>query len=242
VVAAHHGLDGGRLAVRHPDASPAAPSPKVAFVGAFPPDGGRTGERNARLVEELARGLDVRAFADRPVDAPHQERKLEAPPGAPVSPLAALEAAEGIGGPFTAVVYALADDSGATGTLNVLRRRADGIVVAWDASLAELYGAADRAGALPEGLRGVIGATYGALVLSGVGAAPVLPTPEARRLGLIFARDVLRHCRHLVVPDDAKATVADLDARPVDRPKVRAVDDDIASVAAAVYELVASSG
>jgi len=215
---------------------------RVAFVGALPPDGGEIGERNARLVEAIAGQLSVRALADRPVDAAHQLRKFEAVAGAPVSPLAALEAAEGVAGPFDAVIYALAEGTDSTGALAALRRRSDGIVVAWDVSLAELYGAADRSGALPEGLRGVIGATYGDLVLSGIGPAAVLPTREARRLGLIFARDVLRHCRHLVVPDAGKATTADLDARPGDRVKVRAVDGDVAAVAAAVYELVAASG
>jgi hypothetical protein len=210
----------------------------VAFVGVLRPDGGEHGERNSRLVEALATRVEVRAFADRPVDAPLRLRSFDTKVGAPVSPLAALEAAEGIGGPFAAIVYAVADDSACTGALNALRRRRDGIVVAWDVSLAELYGAADQSGALPEGLRGVIGATYGDLVLSGIGTAAVLPVREARRLGLIFARDVLRHCRHLVVPDPAEATVADLDARPGDRSKIRPVDGDPAAVAEAISGLL----
>ncbi|MCA1842983.1 MAG: glycosyltransferase family 4 protein, partial [Actinobacteria bacterium] len=106
VVDAHRRLADGTSAPRNRAPLPARPGRRVAFVGALPPDGGQTGGRNARLVEALGERLEVRAFADRPVDAPHQLRKLETLGGAPVSPLAALEAAEGARGPFDAVVYA----------------------------------------------------------------------------------------------------------------------------------------
>ena len=81
-------------------------------------------------------------------------RELTDPTGVPVHPLAALEAVEGLEGRFDAVVYVVADDADHTGCLAALRRRQDGVVVAHQATLSELYGHAARSGALADGLAG----------------------------------------------------------------------------------------
>ena len=158
------------------------------------------------------------AFADRPAggdfersafaeDRRDRPRAVAAEPArragparrAAVHPLAALEAVEGLDGRFDAVVYSLADDDHHTGCLAALRRRRDGVVVARDVALAGLYGHAARSGGLADGLAGTIRAAYGEAVHPGVGAGDIAPGREARRLGILLTRDVLAHCRGLLV-------------------------------------------
>ena len=119
-----------------------------------------------------------------------------------------------------------------------LRRRRGGIVVAHDPYLAGLYGHAQRTGALHEGLGEVIRASYGDLVASGFDADRPLPGAEARRLGILLARDVLAHCRRLVVTRPSDATLADLDAALADRAKIHLAGAEPAAVADALYEMV----
>ena len=159
-----------------------------------------------------------------------------AAPGVPVHPLAALESVEGLDGRFDAVVYVVGDDADHTGCLAALRRRQDGVVVARDAALDRLYEHAARSGALPDGLAGTIAGAYGEAVIPGVGAHDRLPAGEARRLGIAMTREVLAHCRSLVVTRPSDATLADLDARPADRGKIRQAGEDPAAVADALYE------
>jgi glycosyltransferase involved in cell wall biosynthesis len=221
---------------------------RIAFVGALPPDGGRVGPWNVKLLQALSdrSGLTVRAFFDRPAAAgremPEERAKVEAPGGVPVHPLASLEALEGMQGPFDAVVYSLADDEHHTGCLAALRRRRDGVVVAHDVALSDLYGHAARSGALPDRLAPLIRAAYGEAVHPRVGARETLPRAEAHRLGIILVRDVLAHCRRLLVTSPSDAALADLDADPADRGKIHLVGDEAAAVADAVYELVAAGG
>jgi glycosyltransferase involved in cell wall biosynthesis len=227
-------------------AGPEAPL-RVAFAAALPPDDGPAAAWNAEILAILAERpeLEVHAFADRPPGSDVEvaafterrtRRRLEPVGGVAVRPLAALEAVEGLEGRFDAVVYALADDAGHTGCLAALRRRGDGVVVARDVTLAELYGQTARSGGLPDGLAGTIRSAYGDAVQPGTGAHDTLPTGEARRLGLLFSRDVLRHCRRLLVRTPSDATLAGLDAGPGDRAKVALAGDDPAAVADAIYE------
>jgi len=193
----------------------------------------------------------VHAFADRALGADIEHaafagrrprRDLGGPSGVTTHPLAALEAVEGLDGRFDAVVYVVADDADHIGCLAALRRRRDGIVVAHQATLSELYGHGARSGALAEGLEGTISAAYGEAVQPGVGAHDTLPRAEAHRRGLVLARDVLAHCRRLVVTNPGDATLADLDAVPADRVKVRLAGDEPDAVAGALYELVSAAG
>ena len=218
------------------------PARRVAFVAALPPDGGETGVWNRAVLAALATrpGLAVQAFADRRADHDRQTRRLTPLDGVVVHPLAALEAVEGLEGRFDAVVYVVADDAAHTGSLAALRRRRDGVVVAHEATLSDLYGHAARSGALPDGLAGTIRSAYGEGVHPGVGAHHALPRPEARRLGILLTRDVLRHCRRLLVVREADAALADLDAAPPDRARIQRCDADPAAVADALYELVSA--
>ena len=79
---------------------------------------------------------------------------------------------------------------------------------------------------------------YGDGVHPGVGAHGVLPQREARRLGILLARDVLAHCRRLVVTRPSDATLADLDAALADRAKIHLAGAEPAAVADALYEMV----
>jgi len=224
------------------------PVRRIAFVGPLPPDGGPTGPWNSRLLEALAEqpGLSVTAFADRPAAAGRragQERPpREAPSGIPVHPLAGLEAVEGLRGPFDVVVYSLADDEHHTGCLAALRRRRDGVVLAHDVALSDLYGHAARSGALPDRLAPTVRAAYGDAVHPRVGVRESLPRAEAHRLGILLARDVLAHCRRLFLTDPSGAGLIDLDAAPGDRGKVQPVTGEPAAVAGAVYEWVSAAG
>jgi hypothetical protein len=153
--------------------------------------------------------------------------------------LAALEAVEECDGPFDDFVYVLADDEHHTGCLAALRRRRDGIVVAHDPYLAGLYGHAQRTGALREGLGDVVRTNYGELVASGFDADRALPAPEARRLGILLCRDAVAHSRQFVATSPTAATLARLDARAADRPKIGFVaGGDGAALADRVYELL----
>ena len=109
--------------------SPAPRSRRVGFVGPLGSGGGPVGQWNQTFLERLAQhdDLDVRMFSER---------------------TAGLEA------PYDDVVYSLADDDHHTATLAALRRRKDGIVVAHDAYLSDLYVQAARTGDLPGGLEG----------------------------------------------------------------------------------------
>lgn len=216
--------------------------------------------------------LDVHAFVDRPLRAdieqaafadrsssgtggvPQQRRvettagagrprrELAGPAGVPVHPLAALEAVEGLDGLFDVVVYVVADDADHTGCLAALRRRRDGVVVAHQAALSELYGHAARSGALTGGLEETIHTAYGDGVHPGVGAHDRLSQPEARRLGIVLARDVLAHCHRMLLTDATDAALADLDAAPEDRAKVHPAGSDPAAVADALYDFVSAAG
>ncbi|HTC80185.1 MAG TPA: glycosyltransferase family 1 protein, partial [Acidimicrobiia bacterium] len=210
---------------------------RVAFAAALPPDGAPNAQWNFDLLQALTGRADVEvhAFADRPPGAGRERRPLVAPPGVPVHPLASLEAVESLRGPFDAVVYALADDEHHTGCLAALRRRRDGVVVAHQVALSDLYGHAARSGALADGLDGTIRSAYGDGVHPGVGAHGVLPQREARRLGILLARDVLAHCRRLVVTRPSDATLADLDAALADRAKIHLAGAEPAAVADALY-------
>jgi glycosyltransferase involved in cell wall biosynthesis len=169
-------------------------------------------------------------------------RRLSGPGGVIVRPLAALEAVEGLGGAFDAVVYVVADDADHTGCLAALRRRRDGVVIAHQAGLSDLYGHAARSGGLAGGLQATIRAASGDGVHPGVGAGDRLPTAEARRLGILLVRDVLAHCHRLILRRPADAALADLDAAPEDRVKIQLAGTDPGAVAAAVYELVSAGG
>jgi glycosyltransferase involved in cell wall biosynthesis len=226
---------------------------RVAFAAALPPDGGEAGVWNSAVLAALASrpDLEVHAFADRPpgadieqaaFDGRRPRRPLSAPAGVPIHPLAALEAVEGLDGRFDAVIYVVADDEHHTGCLAALRRRRDGVVVAHDVTLSDLYAHAARSGALAEGLEGTIGAAYGEAVQPGVGAHDTLPRPEAHRRGVLLARDVLAHCNRLVVTKPGDAALADLDAVPADRAKVQLAGGEPNAVAGALYGLVSTAG
>ena len=226
---------------------------RVALAAALPPDGGAAGEWNSEVLAALAAkpGLEVQAFADRPVGAEIEQsafnagrprRDLIGPAGVPVHPLAALEAVEGLSGRFDSVIYVVADDADHTGCLAALRRRRDGVVVAHQAALSELYGHAARSGALTGGLEATIRAAYGDGVHPGVGAHDRLPLAEARRLGIVLARDVLAHCIRLLLTSATDAALADLDATPGDRARIQPAGPDPAAVADALYELVSEGG
>src|SRR5437763_1195793 len=222
---------------------------RVAFAAALPPDGGDAGEWSSEVLAALAArpDLEVHGFADRRPGGEFEAtafagrppaRRLNGPAGVTVHPLAALEALEGLVGRFDAVVYLVADDADHTGCLAALRRRRDGVVVARDVELAGRYGHAARSGAVADGLAGTIGAAYGEAVQPGVGAHGALPAGEARRRGLLLTRDVLAHCRRLLVTGPSQAALADPEAAPADRGKILAAGPDPAAVADAVYGLV----
>ena len=213
---------------------------RVAFAGPLPPAGGAIGDWNLRLLEELAAvaDLDIHAFADRLPGAGRKLRHLQSLPGVSVHPLASLEAVEGLDGAFDAVIYSLADDEYHTGCLAALRRRSDGVVVAHDVELSGLYGEAARSGAIAEGLEGVVLSAYGKDVLRGAGSCAAMRQGEARRLGIFLARDVVAHCRRLLVTSPAAAALAELDASSADRPKIHLAGTDPREVAAAVSEAV----
>jgi glycosyltransferase involved in cell wall biosynthesis len=235
----------GELAPGGPARSRTPASPvrrRLAFAGALPPDGGPAGQWNLELLEALAarRDFEVHAFADRPAGAGREPQPVNGPSKVPVRPLASLEVVEGFEGPFDAVVYALADDEYHTGCLAALRRRGDGIVVAQQATLSELYGHAARSGALVDRLEDTIRAAYGAGVHAGVGAHDTLEPSEARRLGVLMTRDVLAHCRRLLLTRPADAALVDLDATTADRTKVQLAEGGPGAVADALYELVSA--
>jgi glycosyltransferase involved in cell wall biosynthesis len=229
---------------------------RVAFAAALGADGGDSTAWDRAVLDALAARTDieVHAFADRRPGGdfeiavvadraagdprPAGRAPASASGGRAIHPLAALEAVEELDGRFDAVVYVVADDAEHTGCLAALRRRRDGVVVARDVALAGLYGHAARSGALPERLAGTIKAAYGEAVLPGVGAGESLPTAEARRLGVLLTRDVLSHCRGLIVTSPSDAALADLDAAPADRAKIIPAGTDPEAVAAAAYELV----
>ena len=237
----------GRSATPQPE-PPETPVRRIAFVGPLAPGGGPAGPWNTRLLDALARqpGLSVTAFADRPAAAgrevAHERAPRQAPSGVPVHPLGSLEAVEGLRGRFDAVVYSLADDEHHTGCLAALRRRRGGIVVAHDVALSELYGHAARSGALPDRLAPTIRAAYGDAVHPRVGARESLARAEAHRLGVVLTRDVLAHCRRLLVTRPSDAGLADLDAAPADRAKIQPVNGEPAEVADALYEFVSAGG
>ncbi|MGH9034834.1 MAG: hypothetical protein ACRD0O_03655, partial [Acidimicrobiia bacterium] len=216
-------------------------------VAPLPPGGGPVGEWNRALAEELALRVEVHVFADRPAGAGREVRPWQAPAGVALHPLAGLEAVEGLAGAFDAVVYSLADDEYHTGCLEALRRRGGRgrglrLVVAHDVRLSDLYGHAARSGALPEGLGGVIRSAYGKAVTPGVGDRDVLPATEARRRGVLLAREALAHTDRFLVASEAAAVLARLDANPEDRDKVAVVADDPAAVARALYSEVTVGG
>ena len=219
------------------------PRRRLAVAGAFPPDGGAKAGWNRDLLEALSHraDLEIHAFADRPVAAERAVRKLHAPPGVAIHPLAALEPVEGSGGRFDEVVFLLADDECHTGALAALRKRRDGVVVAHDAYLSELYLHAHRSGALPERIGGVVRAGYGELVAAGFDADRPLDREEARRLGILFCRDVLAHCRRLLVTRPVDATLADLDALPANRAKIQLAGPQPSAVADALHDVLTRS-
>ncbi|MDQ1514786.1 MAG: hypothetical protein QOE80_616, partial [Actinomycetota bacterium] len=160
-----------------------------------------------------------------------------APLGVRVHPIASLDAVEGLVGPYDAVVHSLADDEHHVGSLAALRRRRDGIVVAHDVYLSDLYAAAAGAGALPGGLGPAVHTAYGEAVLPGVGADNTLDPGEARRLGILLARDAVHHSRRFLVTSDTDADLARLDARPADREKIDVVASDPSEAAAVLHRL-----
>jgi len=198
---------------------------RVAVCAALPPDGGDRAGANRALVEALGRraDVDVHAFADRPTGAGRARRTPAPIPGVTVHPLAALDAVEEYAGPFDAVVYVLADDVHHTGCMAALRRRRDGIVVAHDAYLSDLYGHAERSGALPQRIGAVVRAAYGDLVASGFDADEPVTATEARRLGILLARDAVACSRLFLTAGPGAAALVRLDARAGDRAKVEGV-------------------
>lgn len=215
---------------------------RLAVVAALPPDGGPRAGENRALLEALAgrSDVDVHAFTDRPTSAGPEPAKPDVPAGVTVHPLGSLEAVERADGPFDGVGYVLADDEHHGGTLAALRRRRDGVVVAHDAYLSELYAHAQRSGALHEGIGRVVRASYGDLVASGFDAGRPLPAGEARRLGILFSRDAVAAGRRYLVASDIAGLVR-LDAGDAGRTKVHAVDGAVA-VADAIYRFVVEGG
>lgn len=221
----------------------AGPSPRrVAVAGPLPPGGGQFGQWNLDLLQALAErpDLEVTAFADRPLGRGRKQDPIDAPEGVALYPLGALDAVEGLTGSFDTVIYLLADDEHHIGCLAALRRRKDGVVVAHQVALSELYGQAARSGALPGGLLQTVKDAYGGGVHPGVGAHDWLPQAEARRLGILLVRDVLSRCRRLLVTRPLDHTLGDLDAAPEDRTKIHLVEGGALGVAEALYEVVSA--
>ena len=231
-------LSGDLAAPRRPEPA-ARRSMRLAVAAALPPDGGSRATQNRALLEALAgyRDVDVHAFTDRPAGAGRDAPKIDVPAGVAVHPLGSLEAVERVEGPFDGVVYVLADDEHHCGTLAALRRRRDGVAVAHDAYLSELYGHAERSGALHEGIGQVVRAAYGALVASGFDADRPLDPGEARRLGILFGRDAVAASRRYVVTPGIAGLVR-LDAAERDRSKV-VVADGPAATADEIYRFFA---
>jgi hypothetical protein len=205
-------------------------------VTALPPDGGPRAAWNRQLLEELSRrpGVDVHAFADRPASAGREPGKPDVPAAVSVHPLGSLEAVERCDGPFHGVVYVLADDDHHSGTLAALRRRRDGVVITHDAYLSDLYGHAERTGALHERIGRIVRASYGGLVASGFDADRPLPPEEARRLGILFSRDAVAYSARFIASSASIGDLVRLDAAAGDRPKIT-VADSTAAVAAEIY-------
>ena len=215
---------------------------RLAVAGPFPPDGGEFGRWTFEFVQALAGrpDLEVTAFADHPFEAERKLRTIEGPRAVTVHPLGALDAVEGLRGRFDTVVYTLADDAHHTGCLAALRRRKDGIVIAHCAMLSGLYGEAARSGALAGGLQRTIRGVYGDGVHPGVGTHDQLTQAEAQRLGIFLIRDVLAHCRSLLVTGPVDRALADLDALREDRSKIGLTAGEPIAAAATVYNLVPS--
>jgi len=215
-----------------------SPTIRLAVAAALPPDGGPRATWNRQLLEELSRrsDVDVHAFVDRAATAGRDASKPDVPAGVTVHPLGSLEAVERCDGPFDAVVYVVADDGHHCGALAALRRRRDGVVVAHDAYLSDLYGHAERSGALHEGIGRVVRSSYGDLVASGFAADRPLPGDEARRLGILFSRDAVAHARRYLVASPIAGLVR-LDAADTDRSKIT-VADGAAAAAAEIYRFV----
>ncbi|MEW6471867.1 MAG: glycosyltransferase family 1 protein [Actinomycetota bacterium] len=212
-----------------------SPRLRLAVVAALPPDGGPRAPANRQLLEALTGrpDVEVHAFADRPSTAGRDARTPDVPAAVTVHPLGSLEAVERCDGPFDGVVYVIADDEHHCGSLAALRRRRDGVVVSHDAYLSNLYGHAERSGALHEGIGRVVRASYGDLVTSGFNPDRPLPAGEARRLGILFCRDAVAHARRFVVASRISGLVR-LDAVHAGREKV-VVADGAAAVADVIY-------
>ncbi len=219
---------------------------RVALLAPLPPEGGPWGEWGRRLAEELSGGADVEVFADRPVGAGRELRHFRDCTGVKVHPLAALRSVEELEGPFDATVHVLADDEHHTGSLAALRRAGPGggrrLVVAHDVHLAGLYGHAARTGGLPEGLERVIRSAYGDGVEEGVGAGDVLPAAEARRRGVLLARDAVARSERFLVTSDAGTVLARLDAVPAHRSRIQPVPEDPVRLAEALDAELARRG
>ncbi|HYH47994.1 MAG TPA: glycosyltransferase, partial [Acidimicrobiia bacterium] len=241
-VAAWKGILSSDLKASHRRTSLPPRPLRLAVAGALPPDGGSRAADNRALLDALARRVDVElhAFADRPAGAGRDRQKPDVPAGVAVHPLGSLEALERADGPFDGVVYILADDEHHCGTLAALRRRRDGLVVAHDAYLSELYGHAERSGALHEGIGEVVRVAYGDLVASGFDADHPIPAGEARRLGILLSRDAVASSRRFVVPPGVAGLVR-LDTPERDRSKV-VVADGAAATADAIYRFFAGGG
>jgi glycosyltransferase involved in cell wall biosynthesis len=209
---------------------------RLAVAAALPPDGGPRAAWNRQLLEELSRrpDVEVHAFTDRPATAGREPAKPDVPAGVSVHPLGSLEAVERCDGPFHGVVYVLADDEHHSGTLAALRRRRDGVVITHDAYLSDLYGHAERTGALHEGIGQIVRASYGDLVASGFDADRPLRAEEARRLGILFGRDAVAHSARFIASSVRIGDLVRLDAAAGDRPKIT-VADGAAAVADEIY-------
>ena len=200
---------------------------RLAFVSPLPPEPSGVADYSALLLEQLRPLADVTAFVDGPPHHRADQRAAVTPAGVERHPVAALEQAEALIGPYDAVVYSVGNSEFHTGALAALQRR-PGVVLAHDVRLTDLYRYAPHqhpralAARGPDAFYATLHATYPDLPPD-LGAGGGLTSAEADHHGILMARDVIAAATHFIATSNYAATLARLDARPADRHKVAVI-------------------
>jgi glycosyltransferase involved in cell wall biosynthesis len=205
-------VSSGRRAVRR--------RPRIAVISPLPPQRSGVADYTFRMLSQLGEHCDIDAFVET------DPAEVEAPPGVSVERVARFDLKERARAGYDSVVFCLGNSEFHAESLELLRRRRSGVVIAHDIRLSGLYSwtAAFRPELLPHGFLDSLRSMYMHRVPPEVGVSGWLDYDEADRYGIYMAREAISLADRYLVHSDYAAQVAMLDATPGDERKIERIE------------------
>jgi glycosyltransferase involved in cell wall biosynthesis len=173
----------------------------------------------ARLVEEMARSVDVEVFVDGDGDGDVPPTP-SSDPRIVVRPAGSFAAVEAATGGFEAVVVCIGNSELHSAALSLVRlSRIRPVTMLHDVRLTDLYRHGVARGAVPEGFDDALASMYGPMPRGLVDDGWIRPE-VAERHGVLMAREIVARSARVLVTSEFAAHLARMDARGADGDRI----------------------